>query len=228
MKTLYFNIALCYNYSVIDNEFRSKADEIIERLKIDYPSAHCELNYGSAFELLVAVILSAQCTDKRVNIVTAELFRKYNKPLDFATMEQEKLETLIHSCGFYRAKARNIISASRYIIEKYNGEVPSTMEELLTLGGVGRKTANVMMSVAFGKPALAVDTHVFRTAHRLGLSDKPTPEGVEKDLVAALSEENLSIAHHLLIFHGRYRCHSRNPNCGDCSLADKCTYIKGE
>lgn len=206
----------------------TKADEIIERLQKDYPSAHCELNYGSEFQLLVAVILSAQCTDKRVNIVTAELFKQYSTPIDFATMEQEKLETLIHSCGFYRAKAKSIISASQDIIEKYGGKVPETMDELLTLRGVGRKTANVMINVAFGRPAMAVDTHVFRTSHRLGLSDKPTPEGVEKDLVEQLSEENLSVAHHLLIFHGRYRCHSRNPECGECSLTEYCGYIKGK
>lgn len=206
----------------------SRADEIVVQLKKDYPDAHCELNYGSDFQLLVAVILSAQCTDKRVNIVTKELFKTHNKPVDFATEEPAVLENLIRSCGFYRAKTRSLISASTDILERYGGEVPRTMDELLTLRGVGRKTANVMMSVAFGEPAMAVDTHVFRTSHRLALSDKPTPEGVEKDLVAALTAENLSIAHHLLIFHGRYRCHSRNPECGACTLTDYCAYYKQE
>lgn len=206
----------------------TEAEEIISQLKKDYPDAHCELKYGTPFELLVAVILSAQCTDKRVNLVTEKLFAEYNTPLAFATMEPEKLEGLIHSCGFYRSKARSIISASRDIVEKFGGNVPQTMEELLTLRGVGRKTANVVMSEAFDRPALAVDTHVFRTAHRLGLSSSPTPEGVERDLVAALDKDSLSEAHHLLIFHGRYRCHSRNPACGDCTLADRCRFVKGE
>lgn len=204
----------------------SRAGEIIARLKKDYPDAHCELDYGTPFELLVAVILSAQCTDKRVNIVTKDLFEKHNTPYDFAGMEQEELEKLIHSCGFFRAKARSIISASRDIIEKFGGEVPRTMDELLTLRGVGRKTANVVLAVAFGESTIAVDTHVFRTAHRLGLSDKPTPEGVEKDLMAAFDEDDRSVAHHLLIFHGRYRCHSQRPECGACSLYDYCKYGK--
>lgn len=202
----------------------SKADEIVVQLKKDYPDAHCELNYGSDFQLLVAVILSAQCTDKRVNIVTKELFKTHRTPVDFATAEPLELEEKIRSCGFYHAKAKSLISASADILERYHGEVPRTMDELLTLRGVGRKTANVMMNVAFGEPAMAVDTHVFRTSHRLALSDKPTPEGVEKDLVAALSQENLQSAHHLLIFHGRYRCHSRNPECGACTLTEYCAY----
>ncbi len=204
----------------------SRSGEIIAQLRSDYPDAHCELDYGTPFELLVAVILSAQCTDKRVNIVTKSLFEKYNTPYDFACMEQQKLEELIHSCGFFRAKARSIISASRDILEKFGGEVPSTMEDLLTLRGVGRKTANVVLAVAFGESTIAVDTHVFRTAHRLGLSDKPTPEGVERDLVAAFDEEDRSVAHHLLIFHGRYRCHSQRPECDGCSLYDYCVYGK--
>lgn len=205
-----------------------RADKIMELLEIAHPDAHCELNYSTDFELLVAVILSAQCTDKRVNIVTDKLFRKYSTPADFAVMPQETLEELIHSCGFYRSKAHSIISASTDIIERYGGKVPHTMEELLTLRGVGRKTANVMLSVAFGESAIAVDTHVFRLAHRLGLSDKPTPEGVEKDLTEKLRPELQSKAHHLLIFHGRYICHSRNPECEKCTLTDYCEYIKKE
>lgn len=205
-----------------------RADKIMELLEIAHPDAHCELNYSTDFELLVAVILSAQCTDKRVNIVTDKLFRKYSTPADFAVMPQETLEELIHSCGFYRSKAYSIISASTDIIERYGGKVPHTMEELLTLRGVGRKTANVMLSVAFGESAIAVDTHVFRLAHRLGLSDKPTPEGVEKDLTEKLRPELRSKAHHLLIFHGRYICHSRNPECEKCTLTDYCEYIMKE
>ena len=205
----------------------ARADRILGLLEQAHPDAHCELNYGSDFQLLVAVILSAQCTDRRVNLVTKELFASHNTPEDFASMPQEKLETLIHSCGFFRAKARSIISASTDIIERFGGKVPSTMEELLTLRGVGRKTANVVLSVAFGESTIAVDTHVFRTARRLGLSDKPTPEGVEKELTAEISEDMRSKAHHLLIFHGRYVCHSRNPECDKCNLTEYCEYYKG-
>ena len=204
-----------------------RARKIIEILKARYPDAHCELNFATDFQLLVAVMLSAQCTDKRVNMVTKPMFEKYPDPIDYATMPQEKLETLIHSCGFFRAKARSIISASTDILEKFGGKVPRDMDDLLSLRGVGRKTANVVRSVAFGESALAVDTHVFRTAHRLGLSDKPTPEGVEKDIVSQLGDDDLTSAHHLLIFHGRYVCHSRNPECGECPLTEYCNYIKG-
>lgn len=203
-----------------------RADNIMKLLEEAHPDAHCELNYGSDFQLLVAVILSAQCTDKRVNLVTAELFRHYREPVDFATVPQEKLEELIRPCGFFRSKARSIISSSTDIVERFGGKVPRTMEELLSLRGVGRKTANVMLGVAFGESAIAVDTHVFRLAHRLGLSDKPTPEGVEKDLVGEISEEMRAKAHHLLIFHGRYVCHSRNPECDKCNVTEYCNYIR--
>ena len=205
---------------------RERADNIMKLLEEAHPDAHCELNYGSDFQLLVAVILSAQCTDKRVNLVTAELFRHYREPVDFATVPQEKLEELIRPCGFFRSKARSIISSGADIIERFGGKVPRTMEELLSLRGVGRKTANVMLGVAFGESAIAVDTHVFRLAHRLGLSDKPTPEGVEKDLVGEISEEMRAKAHHLLIFHGRYVCHSRNPECDKCNVTEYCNYIR--
>ncbi len=205
----------------------ARADRILGLLERAHPDAHCELNYGTDFQLLVAVILSAQCTDKRVNIVTEKLFAEYGKPEDFAVMPQEKLETLIRSCGFFRAKARSIISASTDIVERFGGKVPRTMDELLSLRGVGRKTANVMLSVAFGESAIAVDTHVFRLSHRLGLSDKPTPEGVENDLTKEISPEMRSKAHHLLIFHGRYVCHSRNPECDKCNVTEFCNYIKG-
>lgn len=203
-----------------------RADNIMKLLEEAHPDAHCELNYGSDFQLLVAVILSAQCTDKRVNLVTAELFKHYREPVDFATVPQEKLEELIRPCGFFRSKARSIISSGADIIERFGGKVPRTMEELLSLRGVGRKTANVMLGVAFGESAIAVDTHVFRLAHRLGLSDKPTPEGVEKDLVGEISEEMRAKAHHLLIFHGRYVCHSRNPECDKCNVTEYCNYIR--
>lgn len=205
---------------------QSGIKEIFDILSAQYPDAHCELSFGSEFELLVAVMLSAQCTDKRVNLVTRELFKRFNSPQDFASLSEEELEPHIYSCGFYRAKARSIISASRDIITRFGGRVPRTMEELLSLKGVGRKTANVVLSVAFDRPAMAVDTHVYRTSRRIGLSDKATPEGVELDLLALIPEETLQKAHHLLIFLGRYTCHSKNPDCGSCGLTGHCKFFQ--
>lgn len=201
-----------------------RVNEIFKVLANEYPDAHCELNYTSNFELLVAVILSAQCTDKRVNVVTAQLFKEYNTPLAFASLSEEELGRLIFSCGFYRNKARSIISASHDILTRFNGQVPCTMDELLSLRGVGRKTANVVLSVAFDIPAMAVDTHVKRTSQRLGLTDKNTPDSIEKDLTLLLKPELLKSAHHYLIFLGRYCCHSQNPNCASCALSALCNY----
>lgn len=198
--------------------------KIIGILEQTYPTAKCELNYTTVFELLVAVILSAQCTDKRVNEVTQKLFTVANTPAQFAQMEQEELERLIYSCGFYRNKAKNIISASKAITERFNGEVPEDFSLLLTLPGVGRKTANVMSAEAFKKQAIAVDTHVFRTANRLGLANAKTPFEVEKQLRVTIPEDKYTRMHHLLIFHGRYTCKSQNPDCKNCSLYDCCVY----
>lgn len=198
------------------------ADIIIERLSALYPDAHCELDYTTPYELLVAVILSAQCTDKRVNIVTKELFKHANTPQKMLELGSSRLEELIRSCGFFRAKAAAIISTSADILAKYGGNVPDTFEQLLSLKGVGRKTANVMMSVAFNEPAIAVDTHVFRLSHRLNLSEGKTPYDVEKDLSALLADEQKSLFHHLLIFHGRYCCKAQKPLCGKCNLIDIC------
>ncbi len=198
--------------------------KIIDTLEKTYPTAKCELNYNSVFELLVAVILSAQCTDKRVNEVTKSLFQVANTPFQFAQMQQEELEKLIYSCGFYRNKAKNIISASKAIVEEYNGEVPDDFSLLLTLPGVGRKTANVMSAEAFNKQAIAVDTHVFRTANRLGLAKAKTPFEVEKQLREVIPQDKYTRMHHLLIFHGRYTCKSQNPDCKNCNLYDCCVY----
>ena len=206
------------------NENKIKARELVRELSSAYPEAKCELNYDSPFHLLISVILSAQCTDKRVNEVTKELFKELSTPEDFAGVSAERLEKLIYSCGFYHSKARSIIDASRDIVEKYGGNVPNTFEELLTLRGVGRKTANVVMSVAFGGNNIAVDTHVFRVSHRLGLSDGKTPFDVEKDLLAVLNEGDRSLMHHLLIFHGRYCCKSQKPQCENCPVSDFCTH----
>lgn len=204
------------------------AEKIFSLLEKDYPDAHCELNYSTTFELLVAVILSAQCTDKRVNRITPALFAKYSAPEDFASVPQEELEKLIYSCGFYHNKAKNIIAASKAIVKDYGGKVPDTFDGLLSLPGVGRKTANVVFSVGYGGDGIAVDTHVFRTARRLNLSQGKTPFEVEKDLMKAVPEGMRNRAHHLLIFHGRYRCKSRRPDCADCLLTEYCNYFKNK
>lgn len=204
------------------------AEKIFSLLEKDYPDAHCELNYSTTFELLVAVILSAQCTDKRVNRITPALFAKYSAPEDFASVPQEELEKLIYSCGFYHNKAKNIIAASKAIVKDYGGKVPDTFDGLLSLPGVGRKTANVVFSVGYGGDGIAVDTHVFRTARRLNLSQGKTPFEVEKDLMKAIPEGMRNRAHHLLIFHGRYRCKSRRPDCVGCRLTEYCNYFKNK
>lgn len=201
---------------------RNKSKEIVGLLHEMHPDAKCELDFNSPFELLVAVILSAQCTDKRVNEVTDVLFTRYNTPIQFAEISIEELEELIHSCGFYHNKAKAIKSAARAIVEDYNGEVPNTIEELMKLDGVGRKTANVVASNVYGIPAIAVDTHCFRVARRLGISSANTPEKVEQDLCGFFDKEDWSIVHHLLIFHGRYTCESRRPKCELCSLRSFC------
>ena len=191
-------------------------------LEEKYPTAGCELNHNSPFELLVAVILSAQCTDRRVNEVTKTLFTRANTPQQFADMDIAELEGLIFTCGFYRNKAKNIKAASKAICEKFGGKVPSTMDELRLLDGVGRKTANVVLSVAFGQPTIAVDTHVFRVSHRLGFSNAATPDEVEKDLMQLIPDDLKPTAHHLLIFHGRYCCKAIKPNCVECPIRDYC------
>ena len=205
----------------------STAEEILDKLEQLYPDAAPALRFRSPYELLVAVILSAQCTDERVNKVTAELFREHNTPQSMLSLSQEQLERYIFSCGFYHNKAAHILSASRDILEKFGGEVPSTLEELRTLAGVGRKTANVVYAVAFGGDAIAVDTHVFRVANRLGIARGKTPEKVEEGLCAAIPRECWSRAHHLLIFHGRRVCHSQKPDCAHCAVAPLCAYFNG-
>ena len=191
-----------------------------------YPDAKPALVYTTPYELLVAVILSAQCTDERVNKVTAVLFEKYSTPQAMVTLSQKELEKYIFSCGFYRMKSEHILSASRDILEKFDGEVPGTIEELMSLAGVGKKTANVVYSVAFGGDAIAVDTHVFRVSNRLGLAKGKTPLEVEAGLNKAIPKSDWSKAHHWLIYHGRRVCHSQKPNCEGCTLQDVCDYFK--
>ena len=191
-----------------------------------YPDAKPALVYTTPYELLVAVILSAQCTDERVNKVTAVLFEKYSTPQAMVTLSQKELEKYIFSCGFYRMKSEHILSASRDILEKFNGEVPGTIKELMSLAGVGKKTANVVYSVAFGGDAIAVDTHVFRVSNRLGLAKGKTPLEVEAGLNKAIPKSDWSKAHHWLIYHGRRVCHSQKPDCAGCTLQDVCDYFK--
>lgn len=189
-----------------------------------YPDARPALKFGSPYELLIAVILSAQCTDERVNKVTAELFKEHNTPQAMLALTQEELEKFIFSCGFYHSKAAHILSASRDICEKFGGEVPRDFDALKTLAGVGQKTANVVWSVAFGGDAIAVDTHVFRVSNRLGLAEASTPEKTEEQLKQAIPQSDWSKAHHWLIYHGRRVCHSRKPDCAACTLKEWCGY----
>ncbi len=202
----------------------TKVKSVLDELARLYPDAVPALKFNSAYELLVAVILSAQCTDERVNKVTAVLFEKHNTPEKMITLTQEELEKFIFSCGFYRNKAAHILSASRDILDKFGGEVPSTLEEMRTLAGVGQKTANVVYSVWFGGDAIAVDTHVFRVSNRLGISEGKTPAKVEAGLRAVIPKELWSKAHHYLIYHGRRVCHSQKPDCTSCTLKEFCKF----
>lgn len=211
---------MCNNVSMN----KTNANDILDKLEQKFPNAKCELNYTTPFELLVAVILSAQCTDKRVNQVTSELFKIYNTPKQFAMLSVEELSFYIYSCGFYKNKATNIIETSKILQEKYNGEVPRTMEELTSLKGVGRKTANVVMSEAFKIPAIAVDTHVLRVSNRLGFIKSDSPDKVELALQKQIDKSRWSRAHHLFIFLGRYCCKSQNPNCAECPVYEYCKY----
>lgn len=202
---------------------KARTAEIIKRLKKAYPTAHCALNHTNAFELLIATILSAQCTDERVNIVTSTLFRKYRGPRDLAAASQAELESDIRSTGFFRNKARNIRAASQRLIDEFGGEVPSTMDELLSLPGVARKTANVVLGNAFGMASgVVVDTHVSRLSQRLGLTKEKTPEKIELDLQALVPKKHWVMFSHWLIFHGRQTCQARKPKCTECVLADQC------
>lgn len=201
-----------------------ETDKIFSILDETFPNARCELEFGSVFELLVAVILSAQCTDRRVNVVTRELFKTADTPEAFAAMKQEELEKAIYSCGFYRNKAKNIIAAAKAITER-GGEVPNSFDELLKLPGVGRKTANVVYDVGFGGDGIPVDTHVFRVSNRLGIATGKTPREVEDKLLEIIPEGNRNRVHHQLIFLGRYRCKAISPQCDDCPLNEYCNYF---
>jgi endonuclease-3 len=204
-------------------QLKTRARDIIRRLKRAYPDAKCSLNHSNAFELLIATILSAQCTDDRVNIVTADLFRKYTKPGDYLKVSPRELEKDIQSTGFFRNKTRSIQGTSKMLTEEYDGEVPHTMDELLELPGVARKTANVVLGNAFAiKVGVVVDTHVTRLSHRLGLSQQKTAEKIEQDLIEIVPKKDWVIFSHLLIAHGRKTCKARNPLCAECVVEKQC------
>lgn len=200
---------------------------LIEYFKTHMPEAETELDYGTPYELLVAVILSAQCTDKRVNLITPEFFKSFPTPEPLASAEQEHVFELIKSCSYPNNKAKNLIGMARVLTEEFKGVVPSDVDELQKMPGVGRKTANVMASVVYKKPAMAVDTHVFRVSARLGLTtNAKTPLAAEMQLVKYIPEEYINISHHWLILHGRYVCLARKPKCHECGLTDICNYYK--
>ncbi|MDS0526866.1 endonuclease III [Clostridium sp. SHJSY1] len=205
---------------------KQKTKKILETLKETYPDAKCELNYETPFQLLVATILSAQTTDKKVNEVTETLFHDYPDLEAFLKIESDELEARIKQIGLYRSKAKNLIMMFNQLKENFNGVVPDTMEGITSLAGAGRKTANVVLSNAFGVPSIAVDTHVFRVSNRLGLADSENVLEVEKQLQKELPKKEWSLAHHLLIFHGRRCCIARKPKCELCPVADLCKYNK--
>lgn len=203
-------------------------EEIFKLLDANIKNPETELVYNSDFELLVAVMLSAQCTDKRVNMVTKELYKKYNTPAQFAKVSQAELETLIHPCGFFRNKAKNIIAMSKELVNKYNGQVPRDFNSLCALPGVGRKTANVMLIVAFNTPAIPVDTHIFRVSNRLGIANTNNVNECEEQIKKAYADlkSEWGKLHHLILLHGRYVCKAQNPDCNNCYLSHVCAYYK--
>jgi endonuclease-3 len=205
---------------------KARAKKIIAALQEVYPNAHCELDFSNPLELLVATILSAQCTDKRVNIVTQDLFKKFRTAKDFAEAKLPELEQAIKTAGFYRNKAKNIQSAARAIVEKHGGKVPSTMEELIELGGVGRKTANVVLGNAFNTQlGIAVDTHVARLSYRFGFTADTDPVKIEETLMKLVSQELWTLVSHVIIWHGRRRCFARKPDCKNCEILKLCPRI---
>ena len=203
---------------------KERYEKVLEYFRRQMPEVNTELEFGSIFQLLVAVVLSAQCTDKRVNMVTPGLFKRYPSPQDLAEAEPEEVREYISSVSYPTNKAKHLVGMARAIMEKHGGEVPSDMDSLLALPGVGRKTANVIQAVAFGKPAMAVDTHVFRVSHRLGLvpPGDNTPLKVEQTLTKHIDKDDIPMAHHWLLLHGRYVCTARSPHCEKCGLQHIC------
>ena len=206
---------------------KKNAKELIECLKKAYPDATCSLDFTRPFELVVAVMLSAQCTDERVNKTTPVLFKECKTIEDFANIDIKKLEKIIHPCGFYKNKAKNIKLCAKQVLELHNGQVPNTMEELTKLAGVGRKSANVILLEVFGiAEGIAVDTHAKRISNLTGLSKEKTPEKIEQDLIKLFPKDTLKDANHLLVYHGRNTCIARNPKCEECCIKDLCNHYK--
>ncbi len=203
---------------------RERALLLFEKLNAAYPDAECSLDHANPLELMVATILSAQCTDVRVNVVTKELFAKFQSPMDYASKPRNELEDVIHSCGFYRSKAKNIARACQTILDEHDGEVPRTLDELVGLAGVGRKTANVILGTCFDTPGVVVDTHCGRIARRLGFTKKEDPTKVEFDLMKIWPHEYWSLFSHFMVFHGRAVCESRSPKCSECTLRELCPF----
>ena len=213
---------MCYFCGIMTR--KERYEKVLEYFRREMPEVNTELEFGSIFQLLVAVVLSAQCTDKRVNMVTPGLFKRYPSPQDMARAEPEEVREYISSVSYPTNKAKHLVGMARAIMEKHGGEVPSDMDSLLALPGVGRKTANVIQAVAFGKPAMAVDTHVFRVSHRLGLvpPGDNTPLKVEQTLTRHIDKDDIPQAHHWLLLHGRYVCTARSPHCEKCGLQHIC------
>lgn len=203
---------------------RRRAARILRRLEKEIPAARVELGHSSPLELLIATILSAQCTDQRVNQVTPALFQRYPRAIDYAHADPAELELMIKSTGFYKSKARSIVACGRALAERFGGQVPDTMEALVTLPGVGRKTANVILGGCFGKPAAVVDTHVKRVSQRLALTSSDDPEQIERDLQRLLLPRNWTPGSQRLLLHGRYVCLARRPKCEECAVYAECTW----
>ncbi|MBR3163353.1 MAG: endonuclease III [Clostridia bacterium] len=206
---------------------KNEAIKMIKVLKNTYPDATCSLDFTTPFEIVVAVMLSAQCTDERVNKVTPALFKRCKTVKDFANIDIQDLENLIRSCGFYKNKAKNIKLCAKQVLENFDGKVPQTMNELLTLSGVGRKSANVILLEAFGiAEGIAVDTHAKRISNKIGLSNQTDPEKIEQDLLKIFPNEYLKDVNHLFVWHGRNTCIARKPLCEECTIKDYCEYFR--
>lgn len=203
---------------------KAEKNTALELLGAEYPDAKAELNYTTPFELLIATMLSAQCTDVRVNIVTAELFKTLKEPADYIAIGEEELGKRIKTCGLYKSKSKNIIKTCEQLVETYNSQVPESIDVMITLPGVGKKTANVVASNAFDIPAIAVDTHVFRVSNRIGLVKESTVEKTEESLMKVIPRDQWTKMHHVLIFHGRRCCKARKPNCEECVIDHVCLY----
>ncbi len=203
---------------------KAKREAILRILEDTYKDTKTALNYNSPFELLVAVILSAQCTDERVNVITSRIFPKYNTPKKMGALTQAEMEREIHDCGLYHAKAKNILATCKMLVERFHSTVPDTIPTLMELPGVGQKTANVVASIIYNVPAIAVDTHVFRVSHRLGMAKGKDPLETEKELQKVIPMEKWSAAHHWFIWHGRKVCKARKPLCSTCVLLEECPF----